>query len=207
MIRCIVPEQHSVVLPARRVSVEQPHKMLEEEGNDVAVRRGVRKAEPDLAISIESSDHRQTRRDSIQSQVALASLPCPQLSDEARLADPRFINIDDPLALLKQREHSERILLPLHFDFDGIRLRMQLLDLEEAEAEVLLQHLPHVLDADIVACLQPHCVTDLLSSDDRTSVIEQFRCCLYNFLSLSQHLLLSCSRTLRFFWLVLGLVD
>lgn len=57
MIRCIVPEQHSVVLPARRVSVEQPHKMLEEEGNDVAVRRAVRKAEPDSAVSVEGSDH------------------------------------------------------------------------------------------------------------------------------------------------------
>ena len=148
MIRRIVPEDDCVLLPARRVVVEHLGHLVKECCHYVAVGGGVGQAEPHLAAGVQGSDHRQARRDRVEPSVAVAASPGPQPADEAGLVQPGLVHVDDAPALLQQLQQRQGILLPLDQDLGGVRVGVQLLGLEVAEAELVLQDLPHLLDAD-----------------------------------------------------------
>ena len=102
MIGSIVPQDYGVVLPTGRVVIKNLDQLGQEKRDDIAVGCRVREAVPDLSLRVKCGDHGYSRDDCVQSAVAIAALLCPHSSDEARLVEPRLINIYNTLALLQQ---------------------------------------------------------------------------------------------------------
>ena len=87
----------------------------------------------------------------MQRNVAEAILGCPCSPIECRFVEPGFVDIDYPLTLIQELQHSEGILLAEYSASIRIGFQWELLSLYESQLAVLPQHLPHELVADIEA--------------------------------------------------------
>lgn len=87
----------------------------------------MRETVPYLALSVEGSNHGNSWQDCVEPAVAITTFVCPNSADEARFIEPRFVDIYDSFALLKQRQKSRGILLPLDKNPRRVGIRVQLL--------------------------------------------------------------------------------
>ena len=126
MVRGVVPEEDSVVLPTWTLSVQRLRQRLQEERDDVRVGGCVSEREPALAGRVEGGDHRQSWRHCVEPDITSAVSRSPSSPDEGRLVKPGLVDVDDPLAFLKKLEHFYGVLLAEHPAAAGIRLRNEL---------------------------------------------------------------------------------
>jgi hypothetical protein len=149
VVRGVVPQKDRVLLPPWRLGVQDLHKLLKEESDDVRIGVGVVQREPDPAISVEGGDHREPRRHRAEGHVAAAVFRRPCASDEARLVEPGLVDVDDALALTEDIKHLECVLLAEHATPIGVGPRLDFLGLDKAELALIPQHLSNEPVSDI----------------------------------------------------------
>ena len=145
MIRSIVPQDNCILLPARRVLIQQLNELTKEQSDHIAVGCCMRQREPYLTLCVQGGNHRQSRCDGVKAAVANTALASPQLPDEIGFVQPSFVYVYDPLALFQQLENRLGILLSLNQDTNRVGIRMQLFRLHISVAHIEFKDSPHLL--------------------------------------------------------------
>ena len=129
-------------------------------------------AEPALALCIHRCDQRKPWRHRCHLCVAqtIFSSPCP--SEETGLVEPGLVHVDDALPGCEEADESKRELLPLDQGPIRVGLRMNLLGLDEAVLEVLLQNLPNEPSTDDFIVLCEKQLSNLAAAGDGAALLE-----------------------------------